>query len=174
MDRNEVLQLINQKMEEKSREGRYSVSNVPFHTHNNLDSPVLHFVDLGDTPHTYQSQTGDMLLVNNTATGLSFFTGQFSVAATTNGVTAVNVFTSAGAPYAMTVTAVFLIAQDATASNITLKQAANTVVTIAKGVTAGALVGGVSLTNTVYAKGDACTVVSSGTGNATVIIIYTT
>ncbi len=98
--------------------------------------------------------------------------GYFSVAVDTNGTTAVDVFGASGAPVALTVTSVVSVAKDTTAGNITLKQAANTVVTIAKGTSAGVLVGGTSLSHTDYAPGDACTVVSSSSGNSTVIITF--
>lgn len=98
--------------------------------------------------------------------------GYFTVAVATNGTSAVNVFSSAGAPVAMTVTSVVSIAQDTTTGNITLSQAANTVATIAKGATSGALVGGVSLAHTTYAKGDACQVLSSSAGNSIVQITF--
>lgn len=97
----------------------------------------------------------------------------FTVAADTNGTTPVNVFGSGGAPTALTVTGVFVVAQDTTAGNILLKQAANTVVTIAKGTTSGGVVGGTTLANTAYAASDVCTVESSSAGNARVFITFT-
>jgi hypothetical protein len=98
--------------------------------------------------------------------------GYFSVAKDTNGTTNVDVFGASGAPFAFTVTAVYLIAKDVTAGNITLLQGGNTVCTIAKGVVAGLMIGATSLANTVYAKGDVCQVDSSSAGNATVIIQF--
>ena len=95
----------------------------------------------------------------------------FTRVVNTNGTTPVNVFgTLGGAPSKFTVTAVISLALDTTAGNIVLSQKTNTVATIAKGVTAGVLVGATSLANTVYAAGDACTVVSSTAGNSSVII----
>lgn len=98
--------------------------------------------------------------------------GYFTVAVKTNGTSAVNVFSAAGAPVALTVTSVVSIAQDTTAGNITLSQASNTVATIAKGTTSGALVGGASLAHTSYAAGDACQVLSSSAGNSIVVITF--
>ena len=98
--------------------------------------------------------------------------GYFTIAIATNGTTPVDVFGSGGAPVALTVTNVVSNAQDTTAGNISLSQAANTVVTIAKGTTAGALVGGVSLAHTTYAAADACQVVSSSAGNSIVQITF--
>lgn len=98
--------------------------------------------------------------------------GYFQVAVSTNGTTPVNVFGAGGAPCALTVTSVVSIAKDTTAGNIILKQAANTVSTIAKGVTAGALVGATSLANATYAAADVCTVESSSAGNSFVLITF--
>lgn len=90
-----------------------------------------------------------------------------------NGTTAVNVFT-AGAPVACTITGVTLVALDTTATNITVENPASTVVcTIAKGVTAGALVGATTLANTSVASGAVVVVDGSSTGNARVTITFT-
>lgn len=96
----------------------------------------------------------------------------FMTCTTTNGTTPVNIFDANGAPCALTITGVFVIARDTTASNITPKQGSNTVCTIAKGTSTGVAVGGASLSNTAYAKGDVATVVSSGAGNADVFITW--
>jgi len=96
-----------------------------------------------------------------------------AVAVSTNGTSPVNVFGAGGAPCALTVTSVVSISKDTTAGNIILKQAANTVATIAKGTTSGALVGAASLANTVYAASDVCTVESSSAGNSYVLITFT-
>ena len=110
------------------------------------------------------SVTGALL-----ATGV----GYFQIAVNTNSTTPVNVFGVGGAPCNLIVTSVVSIAKDTTASNIILKQAANTVVTIAKGATAGALVGGVTLSNATYTAADVCTVESSGAGESRVLITFT-
>lgn len=98
--------------------------------------------------------------------------GGYSVAKNTNGTSPVNVFGAGGAPFPLVVTAVYLICRDNVAGNITLKQAANTVCTIAKGTVAGVMTGATGLSNDTYAKGDACTIVSSTAGDATVIINF--
>lgn len=98
--------------------------------------------------------------------------GYISIAKDTNGTTNVDVFGASGAPFDFTVTAVYVIAKDITAGNITLLQGANTVCTIAKGVVPGAMIGATGLANTVYAKGDACQIDSTTAGNATVIIHF--
>lgn len=96
----------------------------------------------------------------------------FTTATDTNGTTAVNIFGTGGAPCALTITSVTSTALDTTAGNITVQQAANTVVTIAKGTTAGALVGGVTLANATYAAADVATVLSSSAGNSRVMITW--
>lgn len=108
-----------------------------------------------------------------TGAKLSAGVGYFQVAADTNGTTPVNVFGAGGAPVALTVTSVVSIAQDTTAGNIVLKQAANTVATIAKGTTSGAMVGATTLANAAYAAADVCTVESSSAGNSRVLITFT-
>lgn len=94
--------------------------------------------------------------------------------AETNGTTAVSVFGANGLDQAITITGVFLVALDTTAGNITVEApASTTVVTIAKGTTAGALVGGTTLSNTSVVAGTNVVVDSSSTGNARVYITYT-
>lgn len=94
------------------------------------------------------------------------------VVADTNGTTNVSVFSN-GAPANITITGVFVIALDTTAGNITVVNDSGTVVTIAKGTTAGALVGGVTLANTSVTPGEDLQVDSSSAGNARVYITYT-
>lgn len=109
-----------------------------------------------------------------TGAKLSTGTGYFTVAVDTNGTTAVSVFGSSGLSVAVTITGVFLVAQDTTAGNITVENPASTVVcTIAKGVTAGALVGATTLANTTVAAGTNLVVDSSSAGNARVFITFT-
>jgi len=94
--------------------------------------------------------------------------------ANTNGTTAVSVFGATGLPYAVTITGVFLVAQDTTAGNITVENPAATVVcTIAKGTTAGVTVGATTLANTTVAAGTNLIVKSSSAGNARVFITHT-
>lgn len=100
--------------------------------------------------------------------------GYFTVTTSTNGTTAVNVFGAGGAPTALTLTGAYVVSKDTTAGNITVKQAANTVCTIAKGTAASALVGATILANTAYAASDVCTVESSAAaGNAFVMLTFT-
>ena len=86
--------------------------------------------------------TADIADAGVTGAKLSVGTGFFTVAADTNGTTAVSVFGASGLGVDVTITGVFLVSQDTTAGNITVENPASTVVcTIAKGTTAGALVG---------------------------------
>lgn len=94
--------------------------------------------------------------------------------ANTDGTNAVSVFGTVGLPYAITIVGVTLVAQDTTAGNITVEApAATVVVTIAKGATSGALVGGTTLANTVVPAATNVIVKSSSAGNARVSIQYT-
>lgn len=96
------------------------------------------------------------------------------VAVDTNGTTAVSVFGSAGLGVAITITGVYLVSQDTTAGNITVENPASTTVcTIAKGTSAGALVGATTLANTTVAAGTNLVVDSSSAGNARVFITFT-
>ena len=95
------------------------------------------------------------------------------VSAVSNGTTAVSVFGSTGLPFAITITGVYLIARDTTATNITVEApAATTVATIAKGTAAGALVGASSLSNTSVAANTNVVIDGSSTGVAQVFITY--
>jgi hypothetical protein len=87
---------------------------------------------------------------------------------------AISVFGTAGLPYAITITGAFVVSQDTTAGNITVENPTATVVcTIAKGTTAGALVGATTLANTAVAAGTNLVVKSSSAGVARVFITYT-
>jgi hypothetical protein len=95
------------------------------------------------------------------------------VSAVSNGTTAVSVFGADGLPFAITITGVYLIARDTTATNITVEAPATTVVaTIAKGTTSGAMVGAASLANTSVAAGTNVILDGSSTGVAQVFITY--
>ena len=96
----------------------------------------------------------------------------FTTCTATNGTTNVDIFGTGGAPSALTITGVYLISKDTTAGNVTVLQGANTVCTIAKGTSAGALVGATSLSNTVYAAGDVAQVDCSSAGDSFVFITW--
>lgn len=91
----------------------------------------------------------------------------------TNGTTAVSVFGADGLPYSIVITGVFLVAQDATAGNITVEAPASTTVcTIAKGTTAGATIGATTLSNATVSANTNVVVDSSSAGNGRVFITY--
>lgn len=119
--------------------------------------------------------TQENVSIAGTLTVTNGIVGQtYTVVAETNGTTAVSVFGASGLPYAITIKDVSLTALDTTAGNITVEAPASTVVcTIAKGVTAGALVGATTLANTSVAAGTNVVVDSSSAGNARVVITYT-
>lgn len=88
----------------------------------------------------------------------------------TNGTTAVDLYT---APVAITVTGIYLISLDTTAGNITVVNGSDTLATIAKGTSAGTLVGASTLANTSIAAGETLQLDSSSAGNATVFVTFT-
>lgn len=135
---------------------RYDVSSVPYHIHNNVDSPNVPYLNIADAP------------------------GFFCIATDTKGTTPVNLFNAkpprafnnGGAPYNFTITGVFLISKDGTAGNLSLVNNGNTVATIAKGTVAGTMVGATSLANVSYTQGRKIQIVSSSTGNGTVFVTF--
>lgn len=48
MDENKVNQLIQQALDADKTSNQFNVSKIPCHIHNNIDSPQIHFSDLGD------------------------------------------------------------------------------------------------------------------------------
>ena len=116
--------------------------------------------------------TAKIAAANVTGAKLSTGVGYFTVAKTTNGTSPVDVI-AATVPFDCTITGVYLISNDTTAGNITVADTAGTVATIAKGATAGVLVGATSLANTSVTSGNTLTIVSSSAGDATVFITFT-
>ena len=111
-----------------------------------------------------------------TITGKKSNAGLFysAVAVTTNGTTAVNVFSSAGAPCAMTITGVIAVAKDTIAGNISITNGTLTVCSFAKSATAGIVTGeDGTIDNAAVTALDTLTVVNSGTGNCHVWIAFT-
>lgn len=110
-------------------------------------------------------------------TGAKTVAGKFyqTVSKATSGTTAQNVFSSAGAPCALTVTSVEATAKDANAGNMILTNGTNAVATFAKSGTAGVVTGeDGALANTSVAAGAIFTVESSTTnGDGNVRITYT-
>lgn len=131
-------------------QNQYSVAKTSAHEHNGIDSARVQFSNLSNAP------------------------AYFCVAKTTTGTTAVNIFGTGGANFSFTITGVFLISNDTTAGNISIYNSSATVATIAKGTTAGAMVGATSLSNTTYSKGSSFTGLSTSSGNATLFITFTT
>lgn len=140
---------VQDMIDAEATSAQYGVRKVPFHVHNNLDSPQIPYGSLTQAPH--------------------FFTAVKNTTGTVNQ----NVFGTGGAPFPMTIVGVYLISLDATAGNVTVLRRADTVCTIAKGATAGAMVGATSLANTTYKTGDVCQVDCSSAGISTVFITFT-
>lgn len=129
-------------------------------------------VQVGDNVQVLKAGA-NVTLVNNDQGTVTVKADEAIVSAVSNGTTAVSVFGSAGLPFAITITGVYLIARDTTATNITVEAPASTVVaTIAKGVTAGALVGASSLANTLVPANTNVILDGSSTGVAQVFITY--
>lgn len=94
---------------------------------------------------------------------------------TTSGTTAQNAIDSSGCPVVGVVVQVVAWAQDTNAGNIIVKNATDTICTIAKSTTAGLPVGATTLTTPQMAVGDKLTVESDSTnGNARVVIYLST
>lgn len=125
----------------------------------------------GDTTMT---NAGVVAIGNAKVSGAKMTTtvGYFQVAKDTTNTTPVNVF-GATVPFACTITGVYVISKDTTAGNITVADTAGTVATIAKGTSAGVMVGATSLANTSVSAGNTLTIVSSSAGEATVFITFT-
>ena len=97
----------------------------------------------------------------------------FTKVVSTNGTTAVNVFTANGCPNALTITGISAVAKDTVAGDISLTNGSDTVSSFAKSQTAGVVTGeDGDLANTAYTAGNTLTIVSSTTGNARVTINY--
>jgi len=143
-----LIDTIRQTIQQELRNYQTKTSPIPYHVHNGLDTAKI----------PWQNLQG--------------YIGYYSSATTTNGTTTVNVFATTQFP--ITIKGIYLVSNDTTAGNITVKEAGNTVATIAKGTTSGALVGATSLSNTSVKQGSSLTVVSSSAGNATVFITFTT
>lgn len=146
MNPQQIQNLISQKIQEFTR----SSLKLPRHTHNRVDSESL------DPKYFLKYST---LIAPNMITVI------------TNGTTSVNVFSN-GLPMNITYKAILSIALDGTAGTITFSNNGNTVTTIAKGTTLGAVIGGTSYTNTLQIQNTPATVVSSSTGNSLLLIFY--
>lgn len=129
-------------------------------------------VEVGQNPQVLKAG-GNITLTQSAEGDVTVKNDEAIVVANTNGTTAVSVFGSAGLPFAITITGVYLVSQDTTAGNITVEAPASTTVcTIAKGTTAGAMVGATTLSNTSVAADTNVVVDSSSAGDARVFITY--
>lgn len=149
MNEQQIRNIIKQEIANSQKDALYSIKNVAGHIHNGIDAPRISYPNISDTIPYY------------------------SIGISSNGTNVVNVFGSTGFAYSFTITSVLTVSEDTTAANITLSNNGNTVVVIAKGTTAGGVVGGYSLANTSYNANNPITIVSSSAGNAIVIITFT-
>lgn len=128
---------------------------------------------ISQNPQVLKVGAGFATPTDDTEGGVTLDLTESIITAVSNGTTAVSVFGTAGLPYDITIKSVHLIARDTTATNITVEAPASTVVaTIAKGTTAGAVVGASSLANTAVPAGTNVVIDGSGAGVAQVFITY--
>jgi hypothetical protein len=97
----------------------------------------------------------------------------FTVVKTTNGTTAVHIFSSNGAPTDIFVDEILVNALDTIASTITITGGAQTVSAIAKGTTLSAITPATTITYPAVAAGSTFSMVGDGTGDARVTVIGT-
>lgn len=145
MNEEQVKKIVNGMLLESQR----SVSRIPYHVHNDIDSPAVPYGNIDNLP------------------------SYFCVATNTNGSATVPVFGKRGPTFNLTITGMFLISKDTTAGNISAYNGTKTIATIAKGTTAGTLVGATSLSNSTVATGHTVNVASSSAGNSTVFLTFT-
>lgn len=110
----------------------------------------------------YRQRWNEILNLNNLL---------YTFAGTTNGTNVVNVSPAGNdgaTPAPFQIAFIYLVSLDTTAGNITIKNNASTVATIAKGTVAGAFVPALSAANVTFNPGDVLSIVSSTAGNATV------
>lgn len=72
MNKDDVQKMIDDTHEEKANDAMFNVAKVPFHTHNNIDSPPIRITTLGGFPASFTGYAGYTLTVNSLATGLQF------------------------------------------------------------------------------------------------------
>ena len=121
------------------------------------------------------ASTGALTIASKAISGAKLATGKgyFIVSKVTNGTTPANVFGTTNG-FDGTITGVWLISSDTSTANVGLATTAGTVCTIAKGATAGAVIGATAVANTTIASTGTCTVVSTASpGDATVIVSFT-
>jgi hypothetical protein len=145
MDENKINELIDARLFRTL----YNVSKVPFHVHNNIDSPYVPFVNVLNAPNA------------------------FCAAKTTTGTTAVLVFGERGLPYDITVTGVFVVSHDTTAATVALYNSTAIVSAIPKGTVDRAMVGGTLTADAFIKAGNPISVLSGTSGNATMFFTFT-
>ena len=72
MTEQDVMRIVSTMLGQNNHGSQFSVANVPFHTHNNADSPAFKFLNLRDVPNTYAGNAGSAPIVNPTENGLTF------------------------------------------------------------------------------------------------------
>lgn len=100
--------------------------------------------------------------------------GESSVARPTNGATPLGIFTGTTnliCPFPIRIHAIYVVSVDTSAGNITLKNGASTITTIAKGTVAGAMIGAATASNTTVNGGAVLSMESDG-GNVIVILHF--
>lgn len=68
----EIKKLVDDKFAQLQRSALYSTKNSTYHTHNNIDSPVLPITSVGGFPNSFSGKSGYTLTVNSSSTGLQF------------------------------------------------------------------------------------------------------
>lgn len=72
MQEQDVINIIKKQRDISQVEDQYSVARVPYHVHNNIDSPPIMFTGLFDAPNSFTGSAGKTIIVNSTATLLTF------------------------------------------------------------------------------------------------------
>lgn len=72
MENEQVKVIAQQVFDENSTKHQFDVSQTPFHSHNGIDSSRFPFLNLSDVPNSYYTFAGSIVVVNSTATGLTF------------------------------------------------------------------------------------------------------
>ncbi len=128
------------------------VEAIKMHRHDGVLTQLVYLTQL----FGYRVRWSDILNINELS---------FNLSTTTNGTTPVNFLASGTTPASFTVIGIQVTSLDTTAGNITIKNNASTVATIAKGTVAGVITGATSLANTAFTAGTTPSVVSSSAGN---------
>lgn len=60
------------RLKSNDTKNQYGVTETPYHTHNNVDSPSISFKGLSDTPKSYKDKERFIVVVNETESGLEY------------------------------------------------------------------------------------------------------